>query len=342
MTMRLTHATGRQRARSCPDAHVPDQEKVQLPSTATSADTGVGISNQKSIPAASILNPVPRSAIPNSHTLASTGGAEPRHFNDLTALLGKKETPAGGDSSEQSSICSARLGRRPSMRVRSTSGQESSSDTTVEERSSRATAATSHANNRSASSEQEKDPLDQDDLLRKYQALLQPCDWEEFASVVTRERDSKGYLVRVERPQCQDWKPSMVGAMDRDNHEVEILLVEEVDIGWLMALDAKFDLDPAFVLSYAGFPATGRSDDDYFMPHDDCRKVSSGKDGRTGSWYKMIGQMNGIWQHGEISPTKCPWYREQRRCRPSSVRSTCAGRSSVIACYCLTDKLRKS
>jgi len=174
-------------------------------------------------------------------------------------------------------------------------------------------------------------------------------EWEAFRSLFSRERDFKATLVRQRGngyEEC-DWTSGMAEALKRCSHGV--LLIEDVDIRCILLLDAQFNLDPQFLLSYID----SRSEFESYniKPHGD--EVHKPKVGNVGDWYRIDGHMCCYssqtdatrplaWQKtpkssksGMCSNENRPWCQEACRLDHYMVRS-------VIACYCLSNNLRKS
>jgi hypothetical protein len=200
-----------------------------------------------------------------------------------------------------------------------------------------------------------------EDFFKKYQSLLSPSAFSEFRSVFSRVRNFQARLW-----QCSDhnkspfsiWSPSKVQDLKRQNRDV--LLIQDVDIRCLLALDAEFNLDPTFILSYG--KGTMRSLNSP-VPRDECHQA---KTGLAGSWYTTAGHINGnfLWMKGEWQPSanmswqvdlgdqSCdrnlsanrPWWQEDcRQIRHARLHGfNNQYFTSVSACYCLSDRLRES
>jgi hypothetical protein len=99
----------------------------------------------------------------------------------------------------------------------------------------------------------EKKTPDLEAFFGKYSGIVPQSELAEFRSLISREQNSKAERFRrcdVAAYGGSEWSPSKVHELDRDS--ISILLIEDVDVRWIMALDAEFDLDPHLILSYAG------------------------------------------------------------------------------------------
>jgi hypothetical protein len=153
------------------------------------------------------------------------------------------------------------------------------------------------------------------------------------------------------------WTPSEKNALKVHNRDV--LLIEDVDIRCLLAIDAEFNLDPKFILSYTKGTARGFQSP---APRDECHQTETGS---AGSWYTTADHITndtemtpGRWLHLYKSPwqrnpenqgrDKEPsaklalWQESCKQIRPISLLgSQIEFFTSVSACYCLSDSLRK-
>lgn len=190
----------------------------------------------------------------------------------------------------------------------------------------------------------------EEEFFQKYRELVPKHDWEAFRSLISRERKFQATLFRgLSRPYSGlSWRFTMGEWLDPCSDS--ILLIEDVDIRCILALDDQFDFDPQFILSYAGLK--GEHDHDpLYTPNHESRKSSRGT---KGSWYRIDGsagpyaslqtvdsrspvrRMDSMfWKRGQTSKMERPWCQE-------ACRQRCTyGVQSVIACYCLSDSLRE-
>jgi hypothetical protein len=201
---------------------------------------------------------------------------------------------------------------------------------------------------------------DQEKFFQKYKTMLSLSDLEKFRTLIGRRRNYTARLVgnnfggRITTPKPEnpdsatrsgwtnaEWTHEHSGYEERYDDDYT-LLIEDVDIRCLLALDAKFDLDPRFVISYAG-------------PH---LRTHQAETSTAGSWFTSVGTIEqdcsrqiDDWlrlrrMKRESTPTlsrrtkatsACrPWWQEDCRSYDRNFHRT------VIACYCLSDKIRKS
>lgn len=193
---------------------------------------------------------------------------------------------------------------------------------------------------------QEKLMHNEGDFFQKYKKLVPKHEWEAFCSLISRERDYQATLFsKIFDGYLRGY---WMGTGEQlDQHSDDILLIEDLDISCILALDVQFDLDPQFILSYAGLKGPME------FGHTTVPHRKSGL-GTKGSWYTISGSIDsydsvqidessptvrrmipGFWKRGQTSNTKRPWCQEARRQKRTH------GITSVIACYCLTDSLRE-
>ena len=210
-------------------------------------------------------------------------------------------------------------------------------------------------------STQKKVTSDHDKFLQKYSSILPPPEFEEFSSLISRER----------KFQAQIWKEADGGLYEASELTLskirdleigrdDILLIEDVDIRCVMALDAKFDLDPHFILNYAGFQKVAEHQ---YAPTS-VDELHFAETGTSGSWYTIVGKVQAdclrqtddspshprndwqsalkLWKHRGASETDRPWCQELCRQGVPTEDSLDHSSLSVVACYCLSKTRRKS
>ena len=212
-------------------------------------------------------------------------------------------------------------------------------------------------------STQKKVTSDHDKFLQKYSSILPPPEFEEFSSLISRER----------KFQAQIWKEADGGLYEASELTLskirdleigrdDILLIEDVDIRCVMALDAKFDLDPHFILNYAGFQKV--AEHQYATTSVDEFHFAGTGTGTSGSWYTIVGKFQAdclrqtddspshprndwqnalkLWEHRGASETDRPRCQELRRQGVPTEDSLDHSYLSVVACYCLSKTRRRS
>jgi hypothetical protein len=198
-----------------------------------------------------------------------------------------------------------------------------------------------------------------EDFFEKYRSIMRPSDFDGFRSTLGRERDFWGSLLTEDLREVREyrrWTPSMAKQLRRQKRD--ILLIQDADINCIMALDAEFSLDPRFILNYVG---CGQYSSNY--------KERRGQDqfegqfhradsGMAGSWYVTHCKIQGdfpwhscdpsrtawqgvtkFWDRGGATDAKRPWWSED--CRQMGPVEPSTEIESKIACYCLSDDLRK-
>ena len=90
---------------------------------------------------------------------------------------------------------------------------------------------------------QEKLMHNEGGFFQKYKELVPKHEWEAFCSLITRERDYQATLFSkiFDGYLCGYW---MGTGEQLDQHSDDILLIEDLDISCILALDVQFDLDP--------------------------------------------------------------------------------------------------
>jgi hypothetical protein len=206
--------------------------------------------------------------------------------------------------------------------------------------------------------------LDSELFFNKYRPLLPPDEFEQFRTLVGKIRASPvlRYYVRPGQSWLGLGSSYANGPMDprrsedADLSKMEVLIVQDVDVRRLLVLDDAYQLDPQFVLAYAGVG-------DKHSPEFDKMTDSAGM---AGKWYvtEMSILLESPWETEdsmtvkraaalelpwykwllaqrrapEENPTH-PWWKEAVRSEKPFINTTIR---SKVACYCLTDKLRES
>lgn len=199
-------------------------------------------------------------------------------------------------------------------------------------------------------------------FLNKYRSLVSPEEFVRFHNLASKTRPSRCYRCfisskagRLEYEYGHNALTNPQRSQDADLSKMEIILVEDVDVWLLVALEATYQLDPQFLLAYTG---TG----DKYSP--DFEATTDPTD-MAGKWYtteismslehqwevedsdmvKMLTYVGRPWYkslHVRLDDTETeaamPWWKEAIRTDGGLTRTTVR---SKIACYCLTDKLRE-
>ena len=202
---------------------------------------------------------------------------------------------------------------------------------------------------------------DTERFFRKYSRLMPPPEFNEFRSMIGRERKFQAQLWRHLSDGfygASEWTPSSVHDLDTRNQD--ILLIEDVDVRCVMALDTAFDLDPQFILSYAGFRKAAEF---RYIPTPVDNFHYTGTE-YSRSWYTMVGKVEGgcswrtdgskalprkewqsdlkLWKHRGASGVNRPWCQEARRQGVPNQGSRNHSFTSIVACYSLSKTLRES
>ena len=205
---------------------------------------------------------------------------------------------------------------------------------------------TPHAEPETLASAQQNDALHLEGFFAKYKNMVRPETFGEFRSILGRERNFRAQFTG--RFQRFLWKPSMMISFRELN--AGTLLIEDADIECILALDAKFNLDPRFIVCYVNYyrfreQSNPPSKHQSYRP-DGCM---------TGSWYVNGGttiaafsvppraaqrSFPKFFNRGEVTNAKCPWWREACRQQGSTDgKDICV--TSKIACYRLSNDLSK-
>jgi len=104
--------------------------------------------------------------------------------------------------------------------------------------------------------------LDSETFFNKYRSLLTPDGFDKFRALVgkTRASHTQRYYVRRDVPDCRlgfkmywpDRPMDLQRSEEVDLSKTQVLLIEDVDVRRLLQLEAAYQLDPQFVLAYAG------------------------------------------------------------------------------------------
>jgi hypothetical protein len=214
----------------------------------------------------------------------------------------------------------------------------------------------SHAEPETRAAAQKNGMPDLESFYEKYKTMVQPARLDEFRSTLGRKRHPRAYM--YEDKDCTNggrpWFFSPLSAKGLRQKERCTLLVEDVDIEWISVLDAEFGLDPQFIVRYVGY---SHFLDPSFPPfgHASCRNDA----GMAGNWYINRGTTYGKFSRRWHDPSRTarrgvpksfdraeaideirPWWGEACRQErfPDSEQFFVR---SKIACYCLSDDLRK-
>lgn len=205
--------------------------------------------------------------------------------------------------------------------------------------------------------------LDIEAFFSKYRSLVTPLEFEKIHELVVKTRPSRGNRYYISSSDGKlDFEHEIYARMDAqrsqdaDLSKMEVIVVEDVDVRCLVALDAAYQLDPQFLLAYTGVG-------DKHSP--DLEAVNDPTDMAV-KWYvtemsmllefpwqvedsrivEKFAKMEKPWyttllpsRHTAGTEATKPWWKEAVR---TDCRLTITTVRSKIACYCLTDKLRES
>ena len=204
--------------------------------------------------------------------------------------------------------------------------------------------------------------LDTEAFFSKYKSLLTPEEFGRFHDLASKTRRSFGYRYYISSSDGKLDTDVVYKRIDTqrsrnaDLSKMETILVEDVDVRCLVALDATYQLDPQFLLAYTSV-GDKRSPD---------LEAAAGPADLAGKWYtaeismlleppwfiedsmmlKMFADMDKPWYRSLLArpddtetEVAKPWWKEEIRTDNNSVGTKIR---SKIACYCLTDKLRES
>ena len=207
--------------------------------------------------------------------------------------------------------------------------------------------------------------VDSEPFFSKYRSLLTTEEFGNFHDLISKTRKccvARYYIsssdggLRHEEYYFYTYR-EVQRHREADLSKMEIILVEDLDLRYLMALDATHQLNPHFMLAYVGV-GSARS------PGFETLTVPANM---TGKWYTteisisldFPWQLEGSDLRESLNTTDDPWYKalllKLRDPRPDSestspwweevARSHDNFRPTVrskIACYCVSDKLRES
>jgi hypothetical protein len=212
-----------------------------------------------------------------------------------------------------------------------------------------------------------------EDFFEQYRSIVKPRMFDKFCATLGRKRNFRASLMdgtRHRRGYQSSWKPSEAKDL-REYASIEglnILLIEDVDIDCIMALDSEFGLDSRFILHYMsrihfssnpleelqteGVPNGGHGAHEAHFHRADPSIAAS--------WYVTACKMEGelalrscdpsrtAWQsvskfldRGEAIDQEVPWWAEDIRQFVGSVDGPLKILSKM-ACYCLSEDTRKS
>jgi hypothetical protein len=203
-------------------------------------------------------------------------------------------------------------------------------------------------------------------FFEKYKSIVQPSEFDEFRSTLSRKRNFRAFRFLHKYSGDDEnmaalvlgWTPVVPRIMPQTSKKPwpGTLLIEDADIECILALDAEYGLDPRFIAGYVGRSHSLDPWDDCFR-HSSCFNDAS----MVGNWYIMdadtLGAFSRRWHdpsrtarrgipkffdRGKATNGKRPWWGE-------ACRQHCAVFPGVeeffvdskIACYCLSDDLRK-
>lgn len=163
-------------------------------------------------------------------------------------------------------------------------------------------------------------------------------EYKNFATITASKGNTKALLFRDHlEPAPRVWESGDKNPFDRrflqenfvKSVQSTVLLIENVDQGWLVDLDALCDLDPRFLKNYV---ASGTTSKDF----------SDKNTTATGKWYVLGYRTDTVTANLECIKSQQwsqyrPWWGED--CRLDMYRGTLV---SKIACYCVTPAARKS
>jgi hypothetical protein len=192
------------------------------------------------------------------------------------------------------------------------------------------------------------------ELFKKYKAIVPKQQWEAFRSVISRKRNFQAKVFRSHNALHDGerwWTTTATIVRDLVGLSRGISLIEDADFRCILALDSLFNLDPQFILNYAGLKKPVEFGYMHTWREGPLEKRHID---RTGNWYKIDGSMDcyssaqmddlesparqmepKFWKRRNLSNHNRPWCQEACRQLDSVTIK------SVYACYCLSDKLRK-
>ena len=208
---------------------------------------------------------------------------------------------------------------------------------------------------------QQNDAPGLEGFFAKYRSLVIPSRFDRFRSTLGRERAFRAFMYQdkaevdtYQRSWESKWEPWMVKQLCVERGTSRTLLIEDADIKCILALDEEFSLDPRFVVSYASYNRFSKNV--FLVPRGSALRSHRAVTGMAGSWYISCSTTAALfsWRgnrpsrqripkffdRGEATNEKRPWWREDCRQTVEDNEIYCEVESK-IACYCLTDDIRK-
>jgi hypothetical protein len=202
-------------------------------------------------------------------------------------------------------------------------------------------------------------------FFENYKSIMPQSEFDEFRSTLSRKRNFRAlrflykYSEHGETTHFREskWAPRVPGRTIRTSKNPwrGTLLIEDADIECILALDAEYGLDPRFIVRYVGHSHFGEPSSHTFIGHSSCGNDA----GMVGNWYVTSGITFGafsrrwhdpsrtaqrgilrLFDRGEATNRERPWWGEacRQHCPLDAEQSFV---ESKIACYCLSDDLRK-
>ena len=199
--------------------------------------------------------------------------------------------------------------------------------------------------------------IQKENYFTQFEGLVPAPEFDDFRSTLSRERNFTATMWRVisGRFVSSAW-PTSWGYVE--STAVTVLLIEDADIRCFLDLQRRFYIDPRFMVDYVGCQSPVASFGGRWWRlarQHRYHQSESGFDVKP-SWYTMNVQSCGehLWHDSQsstrsarehtsdLSDDRRPWWQEPRR----NVQSdrNCPERSfqTVVACCCLSPRLRKS
>jgi hypothetical protein len=217
---------------------------------------------------------------------------------------------------------------------------------------------TPHAEPETSATARKTGAPDLEAFFEKYKSIVPPSEFDEFRSTLSRKRNFRARMYQHKYGIYDEhvWEPSPL--MVRLLRQRGTLLIEDADIECILALDAEYGLDPLFIVKYVGDSQSSELDWHTSFGHSSRRNDAS----MMGNWYitngSTLGAFSRRWHdpsrtarrgiskffdRGEATNGKRPWWGEAcRQIRDEEfpdVEQFFV--DSKIACYCLSDDLRK-
>lgn len=205
----------------------------------------------------------------------------------------------------------------------------------------------------------EKAAPSHEEFFKKFKDIVLEEEFDGFRSTLGRRREFQAAIWhRISGSfRSRLWTPTFTRYQDESKPAV--LMIEDVDIRCIMSLDADFDIDPQFFANYAGYKHKTLMGRRSFL----LDKYHQSDTGIAGSWYVMVGWTEGHyswkkddphsvprdawrkvskpWKRDRSYGADRPWYDELHRNFLSNNAQANQPFKTVIACYCLSDSLRK-